>query len=129
MTDPNTQMHTTDHDLLIRLDQKFESFLTTYTTDIKNLNDGITKQLAKHELQLDAHDKRIDEIERIIGIVKPEETMKDYYKFKQEIKDIMLKATTVANIYRVIAGVAGGFVVWAVTQLPNILTSLGIMVK
>lgn len=120
------QKQATDHDLLIRLDQKFETFTKQYALDIKGLNDGITTQLAKHEVQIQGLEKRVDSIEQINNVVKPEEALKDYLKFKKDINDLLLKFTTTANAYRLIAGLVGGFIMWVITQLPNILESWGL---
>ncbi len=121
ITMPKDQL--SDHDLLIRLDEKFEGFLKTYISDMKNLNDGVTQKLSDHAVALTSHEKRLDEITRIIEIVRPEETLKDYLAFKQKINNVFVTA----NAYRVAGGLIGGIIFFILTKLPDILRSWGIM--
>lgn len=121
MANGNGKMNQTDHDLLIRLDEKFETFTKQYHLDMKSLNDGMTKQITKNAIQLEDHEKRLDTVERIIDVVKPEETYNDYITFKTEIKNIILKAGTIASFSRILAGIFGGAIMWLLIQLPQII--------
>ncbi len=118
-----TQEKPSDHDLLIRLDEKFEGFLARYSVDMKSLNDGITLKLAEHQGKIEAHEKRLDEIQRIITVVSPEKTFDDYLVFKERVE----KFFTVANAYRVAGGFVGGVIFFALTQIPNILKLWGVI--
>lgn len=126
MSNNKETMNTTDHDLLIGLNVKFETFTKQYHLDMKSLNDGMTKQITENTIHIRGHEKRLDELERIVEVVRPEETTKDYLKFKQDIKDIILRANTLANVYRVVAGIIGGLIMWVITQLPSVLQSWGV---
>lgn len=116
----------TDHDLLIRLDEKFENFLKQYHVDMKNIREGVSEKLGSHSAKIAGNEKRIDELERVVGVVRLEETYNDYLEFKSEVRDIVVVSQTKANLYRVLGGVAGGIITFLLIQLPNILSSWGI---
>lgn len=117
--------NTPDHDLLIELNKSFDIFTRQYHLDMKNLNDGITAQIVEQKLQIKDHDKRLDEVERVLGVVKPEETLKDYLTFKQDIRDIIIKANTVANVSRIAGGAIGALIVLLAKEIPRWIEVLG----
>lgn len=124
---PKETMSLSDHDLLIRLEAKFETFTSQYHLDMKNLNDGITRKVTENTLAIQDQDKRLRTIEAVISNVRLEETYSEYLLFRQEVRDLLTKATTTANVYRMLAGFIGGAVVWLITSLPSILSSWGII--
>lgn len=87
-----------DHDSLIRLESKFDNFLTSYTQDIKDLKDGTTKQLADHEI-------RLRSIEKMIETFKPEERVKQLDSLLQDRNDSKVRRRTIMAIVAVIASV------------------------
>jgi hypothetical protein len=90
--------HITDHDLLIRLDEKFENFHKQYILDMQRLTGSLEKEIQDHSLKLKAHEARLDAIDELIVITR-----------------------TSANIYRIVGGFIGGLIVFLLTQLPTIL--------
>jgi len=119
----NTKEGRTDHDLLIRLDEKFEGFIKQYSFDMKGLQDGIALKLIEHQKILDFHQKSIDELNRIVDVVKPEETYGDYIDFKKRVETFFITV----NVYRVIAGIIGGLIFFILTQVPSLLKLWGII--
>lgn len=108
---PKSKQQQTDHDILIRLDEKFEIFTTQYALDIKSLKDNVTKDITSNKLKLDAHD----------SVLKKHEERLDKMDKEKDIKDGK------ANLLKVIAGAIGGFIMFLLTQLPNILRNWGII--
>lgn len=118
-----TSISSTDHDLLIELKTEFRDFVRTYSQDMKGLQDGVTSTLSEHKLRIDEHEKKLDEINRIIAVVKPEKTLEEYVAFKLRVENFF----TTANAYRVAAGVIGGIITFTLTQVPNMLKAWGII--
>ena len=117
------KLNSTDHDLLITLHTKLESFIAQYHIDMKGLHDGVTQQLADHSATLKIHEKMLDEHQRVMDVVKPEKTLEDYLGLKQRVNDFF----TTAKAYRLAAGAIGGFITYLLTQVPSLLRFLGIL--
>lgn len=84
---PNDMLTTKDHDLLIKLDANFETFLKQYHLDVKELKDGTSKQLADHEV-------RLAKLESITAEVKPVETVKEFRDLQKQVNDFFVSANT-----------------------------------
>ena len=109
MTKLNNQ-NASDHDLLIKLDTKVDNL----ALDIKELKDGLTVRMAAIELKVVGYDK-------IIAEADPTGTKKKVDELGAEIHDFK----TTVGIYRVIAGVIGGFIFFLISQLPAWLRGIG----
>lgn len=106
----------TDHDMLIRLDNKFDIFLNQYTIDIKRLENGTMAKIAAVEVIQRAQEVCLDEVKRIIAVVKPEETVREFRELKENQK-----------IFLATASIIGGLIMFILTQAPTILKNWGVL--
>lgn len=101
-----------DHDTLIRI----EANLSNLATDVKIMGDGLNARVADHEL-------RIQKIETLVNQTSPLETVGEFRKLQSEVHDFKVTA----NVYRVIAGFTGGFVMFLFTQVAPLLRYFGLI--
>lgn len=106
----------TDHDMLIRLDNKFDIFLNQYTIDIKRLENGTMAKIAAVEVVQRAQEVYLDEIKRIINVTEPERTVREFHEFKEKF-----------NLIVATASIIGGLVMFILTQAPTILKNWGVL--
>jgi hypothetical protein len=97
-----------DHDLLITLSTRFDTFTQQYALDMKELKDGTAGKLVDHE-------NRIKTVEKTISNVQLETSYKEFVQLKQQFHDFQ----TTAMVWRSIAGIGGGAAMWLLTQIPR----------
>ena len=101
-----------DHDLLIRLDEKVDVLVL----QIQTLNDGITERIGKLEVRMTA-------VEKVHDQVDPLGSKQQLEKVLDEVRDFK----TSANTYRVIGGLIGATMFFILTQIPAWLKVIGII--
>lgn len=85
-----------DHDLLIRVDQKVDNLIDS----MDKLSDGMTKELADHEL-------RINAIEKVHEELNPTEIAKTVQKNSQWINDFKITWKVLLFISSAISSIIG----------------------
>lgn len=108
---------TKDHDLLIKLDANFETFLKQYHLDVKELKDGTSKQLADHEI-------RLAKLEQITAEVKPVETVKEFRELQRQVNNFFVSAQTARWFVGIFSGILASVLTVIVVSL---LKSFGIV--
>lgn len=107
---------TSDHDLLVTLNTKFEIFVKAYAEDMKDLKDGVSTKIADHEIRLTA-------VEKIVEQVRPLETYKDFIQLKSEWHDSKVKL----GVMRWVTGIISAGIMFLLTQVPNVLRAWGLI--
>lgn len=105
-----------DHDSITKLTTKFDDFLKQYQVDMAQLKDGYTSKLTDHETRLRVIEKTIDQV-----------NLNNLNKDVLDTKNAMQNFKATAMAWRTVGGLVGGFVMFILTQLPNILKLLGIV--
>lgn len=99
-----------DHDLLIRLDTKFDEL----TTQIKINNDGVISKLGDHETRLKSMETLRDEFGPILIKQQVEQNTQWIHDFKLTYRTLVAIAATV--------GAVAGFFLSVVTQIYSFVT-------
>lgn len=103
-------METTDHDLLIKLDTNFQSFLKQYHIDMKELKDGTAIKLADHEA-------RIRSIEQLRDSINPQQMVARLDDVVQWKRDFVIRWRTTLWI----VGASSSLVTFILTVLAFML--------
>ena len=107
-----SKMAQLDHDAIIRVEEAVKNI----AADVREMKDGNNKIMSEHE-------SRIAKIEIVMEVVKPELTLKEFRELQTQWRDFH----TTAKAWRVLGGIMGGIVTFALLQLPNILRDWGVI--
>lgn len=103
-TNENRKRESIDHDLLVTLNVKVDRM----ATDMKEIKDGSTVQLADHE-------KRLESLEAINVRYPADILVPQFVSLQQEIHD----NKTTAVVWRTVAGAGGGAIFFVLSNLPK----------
>ena len=103
------KLQRTDHDTLIRLEGKVDSFLTQYLSDMKELKDGTTAKINDHEV-------RIKTLEKVNESIASSEGNRVEIMWQERHDTKLTKKLT----YGAIAAV-GGVIVWILQLLSGFI--------
>lgn len=103
-------MTSSDHDVLVKLDANFDTFVKQYSFDMKDLKDG-------YSLKFTDHEARLKILERLVEITSPEKTYKEFEAVKQQLHDFK-------NTWKFVVAISvglGGVVGWLLATFTSIM--------